>query len=96
MHAASDPVRCRTAQNRRFEFHTLDAAVIAFGDRSPLNFVLQMPDFAAGGAYKPFQQLLGTSIRSGAALMVPTIALAFSSKCGTHGEEVGKRQHGTI
>ena len=54
MHAVSDAVRCRTAQNRRFEFHTLDAAVIAFGDRSPLNFVLQMPDFAAGGAYKPF------------------------------------------
>ena len=61
MHAVSDAVRCRTAQNRLFELRTLDAAVVAFGERSPLNFSVQMPNFTTGAHVSLFNNCWGTN-----------------------------------
>ena len=61
MHAVSDAVRCRTARNQHFEVRTLDAAVVAFGERSPLNFSLQTPDLAAGAHVSLFNNGWGTN-----------------------------------
>ncbi len=61
MHAVSSAVHCRTALNQLFELQTLDAPVIAFGERSPLNFSLQVPDFAAGAHVCLFNNCWGTN-----------------------------------
>ncbi len=61
MHAVNERVCCSTAGKERFELKTLDAPVIAFGERSPLNFSTQMPDFATGVHVSLFNNCWGTN-----------------------------------
>lgn len=48
MHAVSGAVRCTQPSGRVFQVHTLDAPVIAFGERSPLNFSPEQPHLSRG------------------------------------------------
>ena len=61
MHAVNERVSCSTTGKERFELKTLDAPVIGFGDRSPLNFSKQMPDFATGAHVSLFNNCWGTN-----------------------------------
>ncbi len=48
MHAVSGSIRCETSAGRRFQVQTLDAPVVAVGERSPLNFSPGEPDLSKG------------------------------------------------
>ena len=48
MHAVSGAIRCTQPGGRVFQVQTLDAPVIAFGERSPLNFSPDQPDLSHG------------------------------------------------
>lgn len=61
MHAVNDLVECATTGREIFRLRTLDAAVVAFGERSPLNFSLQRPDFADGAHVSLFNNAWGTN-----------------------------------
>jgi hypothetical protein len=61
MHAVTDFIRCRNRAGHRFELHTIDAPVIAFGERSPLNFSLELPQFALGAHVSLFNNAWGTN-----------------------------------
>ena len=61
MHAVNERVFCSTGGNQQFEMKTLDAPVIAFGERSPLNFSMQLPDFSTGAHVSLFNNCWGTN-----------------------------------
>jgi hypothetical protein len=62
MHAVNELVKCSTTkQSEAFQLRTLDAAVVAFGERSPLNFSLEAPDFAKGAHVSLFNNAWGTN-----------------------------------
>lgn len=61
MHAVNDLVECATADKTTFKLRTLDAAVVAFGERSPLNFSLEGPDFTRGAHISLFNNAWGTN-----------------------------------
>lgn len=61
MHAVSKAVRCRNLAGNALEIHTLDAPVVALGQRSPLNFSLQLPDLSAGIHFSLFNNAWGTN-----------------------------------
>ena len=48
MHAVSGAIRCTQPGGKVFQVQTLDAPVIAFGERSPLNFSPNQPDLSHG------------------------------------------------
>jgi hypothetical protein len=61
MHAVSEVVRYQDVTGDAFEIHTLDAPVVALGQRSPLNFSLQLPDLSAGIHFSLFNNAWGTN-----------------------------------
>lgn len=60
MHAVTEKIRY-TAGPRSFEIATLDAPVVAFGERSPLNFSLNPPDVSSGVHINLFNNAWGTN-----------------------------------
>lgn len=60
MHAISETIRYREGSHT-FELATLDAPVVAFGDRSPLNFSLNPPDVKSGAHINLFNNAWGTN-----------------------------------
>ncbi len=61
MHAVSGAVRCEHTKGHRFAVETLDAPVVAFGARSPLNFSLDQPDLSEGAHVCLFNNGWGTN-----------------------------------
>ena len=61
MHAVDDSVRCRNGAEHRFRMHTLDAAVVAMGKRSPLNFSKDQPQLEQGVHVSLFNNAWGTN-----------------------------------
>lgn len=61
MHAVSGAVRYKDADHHQLEIRTLDAPVVALGQRSPLNFSLQAPDLSAGIHFSLFNNAWGTN-----------------------------------
>lgn len=61
MHAVSGGVSCQTTGGQRFALHTMDAPVVALGERSPLNFSLQLPDLVKGAHLSLFNNAWGTN-----------------------------------
>jgi hypothetical protein len=61
MHAISKAVRYRDGSGRTLQIHTLDAPVVAFGERSPLNFSLQLPALSTGIHFSLFNNAWGTN-----------------------------------
>ena len=61
MHAVNDLIEGATQDRQTFQLRTLDAAVVAFGERSPLNFSLQRPDFTNGVHISLFNNAWGTN-----------------------------------
>ena len=61
MHAVNDFVCCATEGGERFRLRTVDAPVVAFGKRSPLNFSLDPPDFSKGAHVCLFNNAWGTN-----------------------------------
>lgn len=60
MHAVSEKIRY-TEGAHVFELATLDAPVVAFGDRSPINFSLNPPDVKTGAHVCLFNNAWGTN-----------------------------------
>ena len=60
MHAISEKARYAEGLHA-FELSTLDAPVVAFGDRSPLNFSLNPPDVRSGIHVNLFNNAWGTN-----------------------------------
>jgi hypothetical protein len=60
MHAISEKARYAEGPHA-FELSTLDAPVVAFGDRSPLNFSLNPPDVRSGIHVNLFNNAWGTN-----------------------------------
>ena len=61
MHAIHERVSCSTDGKETYALKSLDAPVIAFGERSPLNFSLQPPDFTTGLHVNLFNNCWGTN-----------------------------------
>ncbi len=61
MHAISDFVRYEGPAGVEFALQTLDAPVIAVGERSPINFSFQQPDLRAGIHFSLFNNAWGTN-----------------------------------
>ena len=61
MHAVGGDLRCYTARKEPFHLHTVDAPLIAFGERSPLNFSLDLPNFSGGAHVGLFNNAWGTN-----------------------------------
>ncbi len=60
MHAVSEKISYSEGPHA-FELATLDAPVVAFGDRSPLNFSLNPPDVKTGAHINLFNNAWGTN-----------------------------------
>jgi hypothetical protein len=60
MHAVTESIRY-TEGRHRFELITLEAPVVAFGERSPLNFSLDPPDVRTGAHINLFNNAWGTN-----------------------------------
>jgi len=60
MHAVSEKIRYSEGPHT-FELSTLDAPVVAFGDRSPLNFSPNQPDVKTGAHINLFNNAWGTN-----------------------------------
>jgi hypothetical protein len=61
MHAVSGSVRYRDADGKSLEINTLDAPVVALGQRSPLDFSMQLPDLSRGVHFNLFNNAWGTN-----------------------------------
>ncbi len=61
MHAVSGPVRCRATGGPVLSIESLDAPVVALGERSPLNFSLDQPDLSGGVHFSLFNNAWGTN-----------------------------------
>lgn len=61
MHAVSEAVRYSEPSGHGIEIHTLDAPVVAFGERTPLNFSFQLPALSAGVHFNLFNNAWGTN-----------------------------------
>ena len=61
MHAVSGPVRCRGVAGSVLSIESIDAPVVAFGQRSPLNFSLNQPDVSGGVHFSLFNNAWGTN-----------------------------------
>ncbi len=61
IHAVSSAIRCLTVKGERFELQTIDAPVVAFGERSPLNFSSDAQDFTKGAHICLFNNAWGTN-----------------------------------
>ncbi len=61
IHAVNDSLRCRTAKGEGFTLRSLDAAVVAFGKRSPINFSPELPDFGSGVHVSLYNNAWGTN-----------------------------------
>ena len=61
MHAVNDSVRCRNGAGHSFRVQTLDAAVVAMGKRSPLNFSKDRPQLEQGVHVSLFNNAWGTN-----------------------------------
>lgn len=60
MHAVTNKVICRH-EGRRLELTTLDAPVVAMGDKSPLNYSRELPDMQNGVHFCLFNNAWGTN-----------------------------------
>ena len=60
MHAISDSIAC-TDQQQTFRIRSLDAPVVALGERSPLNFTKAQPDLSKGVHFSLFNNAWGTN-----------------------------------
>ncbi len=60
MHAVTEAIWCRDGK-REIEFRTLDAPVIALGDKSPLNYSTALPDAGSGMHVCLFNNAWGTN-----------------------------------
>ena len=60
MHAVTSRLSCADG-DRRLEINTLDAPVVAFGVRSPLNFSKDLPDLQQGAHVNLFNNAWGTN-----------------------------------
>ena len=61
MHAISEMAKYRDTDGHSFEIQTLDAPVVALGERSPLDFSFQEPDISAGIHFNLFNNAWGTN-----------------------------------
>ncbi len=61
MHAVTDSVCYRDHAGMELQLQTLDAPVVAIGERSPLNFSFQQPDIHAGFHFSLFNNAWGTN-----------------------------------
>lgn len=61
MHAVNDGIRCRNRAGDKFVLRTLDAAVVAMGQRSPLNFSKAQPAMDLGVHVCLFNNAWGTN-----------------------------------
>jgi hypothetical protein len=61
MHAITESVVCENAPGSRFALRTLDAPVVALGQRTPLNFSLQQPNLSSGLHFSLFNNAWGTN-----------------------------------
>ena len=61
MHAVTRTVSCRDGEGRTLTLGTLDAPVVATGQRTPLNFTLQQPDMTGGVHFSLFNNAWGTN-----------------------------------
>jgi hypothetical protein len=61
MHAVSGAVRCQGKQGATLGIDSLDAPVVALGERSPLNFTRQQPDLSKGAHFSLFNNAWGTN-----------------------------------
>ena len=61
MHAVSESIQSETSNGSGFTLHTMDAPVVALGERSPLNFSLQSPDLSRGVHICLFNNAWGTN-----------------------------------
>ena len=61
MHAVQEHIRWADGATGSLTLHTLDAPVIAVGNRTPLNFSFDQPDFTAGAHISLFNNAWGTN-----------------------------------
>ncbi len=61
MHAVSELVRFGDGKSQALEIRTLDAPVVAIGERSPLNFSLEQPKVTGGVHFSLFNNAWGTN-----------------------------------
>ena len=61
MHAVNGIVCSHAGSGQSFELRTLDAPVVAFGERSPLNFSFQQPRLDQGVHFSLFNNAWGTN-----------------------------------
>ena len=61
MHAVSEQILWTDHMKSSLALHTLDAPVVALGQRTPLNFTLDQPDVTAGAHISLFNNAWGTN-----------------------------------
>ncbi len=61
MHAITGDLRCVGGAGRELRIRSLDAPLVALGDRSPLNFSLDLPDLSRGVHFNLFNNAWGTN-----------------------------------
>lgn len=61
MHAVAEGLRYTDAKGKSFEVRTMDAPVVAVGERSPINFSLEQPKMAGGVHFSLFNNAWGTN-----------------------------------
>ena len=61
MHAVDNTLSCRDSAGHTLTLHTLDAPVVATGQRTPLNFTVEQPDMTAGVHVSLFNNAWGTN-----------------------------------
>jgi hypothetical protein len=61
MHAVSESVRYIDVDGAAFEIRTLDAPIVALGERTPLNFSIKQPDLSHGLHFSLFNNAWGTN-----------------------------------